>query len=88
MASKKENINISILRATAIEGLDHWMSDLTTLQENRVSALQAQQHINTIQNIENWRQNQMSVWDSLMNLFKQNGREPIAQAMLDRVKPI
>ena len=44
MASKNEHPNIGRLRARAIEGLDRWISDLATLQENRVDAVQAQQH--------------------------------------------
>lgn len=88
MASKNEHPNIGRLRARAIQGLDRWISDLATLQENRVDAVQAQQHINTIQNIENWRQNQMGIWQSLMNLFTKSSMDPIAQNMLSKVTPI
>ena len=88
MAESKEHPNIGRLRARAIKGLDRWISDLATLQENRVDASQAQQHINTIQNIENWRQNQMGIWQSLMNLFTKSSMDPIAQNMLSKVTPI
>ena len=76
------------IRASAIAGLQKWMGDLAKLQQTTVSPQQAIDHIQTITNIERWRKNQIGFWTTLYNLFTQNGRQPIAAMMLNRVNQL
>jgi hypothetical protein len=83
-----ENPNIGRIRARAIEGLNRWMSDLATLNQARVSPQAASQFMDTIDNIEKWRQNQMGFWTSLWRLFTQSSRQPIADLMMVRAETL
>ena len=84
----QEHPSLGRIRARAIAGLQRWVSDLATLEQNRETGASAHQHMHILNNIERWRREQRSFLRSMLDLFTKSSIEPIAEAMVNRVQPL